>query len=125
MQYRHPFDSTIGFGNLKEQYQNGDYGFDPLQLMPVEPKERRIAQEMELNHCRLAMIAFLGIVVQEYATGQPISYVSAGLAKDFSILEIAVIPIEALQRFLSIPAYIIRQWSLPDFSSTPLKPPIV
>ena len=28
-------------------------------------------QEKELNHCRLAMVAFVGILVQEYVTGLP------------------------------------------------------
>lgn len=72
-EYYHQFEHNIGVGNLKPTYKNGDYKFDPLQLMPVEPEDQREIQEMELNNGRLAMIAVIGMFAQEYLTGVPVS----------------------------------------------------
>ena len=71
-EYKHQYDQNIGIGNLKTTYENGDYGFDPLRLQPTEANERRDMQEKELNHGRLAMIAAIGMIGQEYLTGLPI-----------------------------------------------------
>ena len=71
-EYDHPFDHNIGLGNLKASYSCGDYGFDPLNLRPVNEEEYQWMVAKELNHGRLAMIAFLGILFQEYCTGLPI-----------------------------------------------------
>eukprot|EP00607_Mallomonas_marina_P011046 CAMPEP_0182424772 /NCGR_PEP_ID=MMETSP1167-20130531/11027_1 /TAXON_ID=2988 /ORGANISM="Mallomonas Sp, Strain CCMP3275" /LENGTH=153 /DNA_ID=CAMNT_0024604841 /DNA_START=795 /DNA_END=1256 /DNA_ORIENTATION=- len=74
-EYNHQFEHNIGLGNLKEGYSNGDYGFDPLQLAPRTAREYRRMQEKELNNGRLAMVAFVGMFVQEYTTGIPVSRV--------------------------------------------------
>jgi hypothetical protein len=50
-------------------YYPGDLGFDPLGLAPQDPYEFRIMQEKELAHCRLAMVAAIGFLVQEVVTG--------------------------------------------------------
>lgn len=90
-EYNHQFDHNIGVGNLKEvsglsvlnnvywisdiwrwqSYENGNYGFDPCGLTPENQEDKRVAQEIELNHARLAMVSFVGIVVQEFVTGYP------------------------------------------------------
>lgn len=72
-EYVHQFDHNIGVGNLKDDYENGDYGFDPLNLRSANKAEFRDMQEKELNHCRLAMVAFMGILAQESLTGESIA----------------------------------------------------
>lgn len=71
-EYNHQFDHNIGLTNLKANYENGNYGFDPLNLRPSDPDEYREMVEKELNHGRLAMVAVIGCLVQEYLTGLPI-----------------------------------------------------
>ena len=55
---------------LKSTYQPGDLGFDPLNLMPKDPKAREAMQAKELNNGRLGMLAAAGAIGQELATGQ-------------------------------------------------------
>ena len=43
----------------------GNLGFDPLGLLPTDPKERYDMQSKELNNGRLAMIAIAAFVAQE------------------------------------------------------------
>ena len=45
--------------------QMGNLGFDPLGLLPTDPKERYDMQSKELNNGRLAMIAIAAFVAQE------------------------------------------------------------
>mmetsp|Transcript_28584 Transcript_28584/g.40729 ORF Transcript_28584/g.40729 Transcript_28584/m.40729 type:complete len:386 (+) Transcript_28584:20-1177(+) len=71
-EYNHQFDHNIGIGNLKESYSNGDYGFDPLKLLPEDEENRLFVIESELNNGRLAMMAFIGMLGQEYLTGVPV-----------------------------------------------------
>jgi len=71
-EYNHQFDHNIGVGNLKDSYENGNYGFDPLKLASKDAVQYRTMQERELNHGRLAMIASIGMIVQEYTTGLPV-----------------------------------------------------
>lgn len=54
-----------GFNNLKEEYQPGTIGFDPLGLLPSDPEELKVLQTKELNNGRLAMLAIAGFVLQE------------------------------------------------------------
>eukprot|EP01036_Dinobryon_divergens_P026500 gene26500-35163_t len=70
-EYNHQFDHNLGIGNLKESYENGNYGFDPLGFMPESEEDRKYMVESELNNGRLAMIAFIGMLVQEYFTAVP------------------------------------------------------
>ena len=56
----------------KQGRECGDYGFDPLQLMPTDKHDKRWIQEVELNHGRLAMIAMFMIFFREYFIGLPI-----------------------------------------------------
>jgi len=50
----------------------GDYGFDPLNLMPKDPAEMKTLQNKELNNGRLAMFAAAGFIAQEMVTGKSI-----------------------------------------------------
>jgi len=53
---------------LKSSYYPGDIGFDPLGLKPTDPKEFAEMQTKELNNGRLAMLAAIGMIVQEQVT---------------------------------------------------------
>ena len=55
-----------------KDYIIGDLGFDPLKLKPSDSSYFREFVEIEINHGRLAMIAFIGMLGQEYLTGKPI-----------------------------------------------------
>jgi hypothetical protein len=54
---------------IKEDYESGDLGFDPLGLKPADPAELKEMQTKELNNGRLAMIAAAGMIAQELASG--------------------------------------------------------
>ncbi|KXZ42803.1 hypothetical protein GPECTOR_117g368 [Gonium pectorale] len=54
-----------GFNSLKDDYEPGDLGFDPLGLKPTEPEALKEMQTKELNNGRLAMIAIAAFVAQE------------------------------------------------------------
>jgi hypothetical protein len=70
-EYPHQFQKNIGLGNLKADYDCGNYGFDPLNFMPDTEEDRLWIREVELNHGRLAMMAFVGLLFQEYFFGLP------------------------------------------------------
>merc|ERR1719251_236742 len=53
---------------LRGNYYPGDIGFDPLGLKPTDPKEFAEMQTKELNNGRLAMLAAMGMMVQEQVT---------------------------------------------------------
>ena len=55
---------------LRENYYPGDIGFDPLGLKPSDPVEFAEMQTKELNNGRLAMLAAIGMMVQEQVTHQ-------------------------------------------------------
>merc|ERR1711988_2093102 len=58
---------------LRTDVISGDLDFDPLGLCPEESKIFLDLRTRELNNGRLAMIAALGMLVQEkFVTGQPI-----------------------------------------------------
>merc|ERR1712100_274104 len=57
---------------IREDHEPGNLGFDPLGLKPTDPKEFKEMQTKELNNGRLAMIAAVGMIAQELATGQKI-----------------------------------------------------
>jgi hypothetical protein len=47
-------------------------GFDPLGLKPDNAKEFEDIQAKELSNGRLAMLAAIGMMVQELVNGQPV-----------------------------------------------------
>jgi light-harvesting complex I chlorophyll a/b binding protein 1 len=57
---------------LKEDYINGDLGFDPLGLTPTDSDEFDALRTKELNNGRLAMLGVAGIVAQELVNGKTI-----------------------------------------------------
>mmetsp|Transcript_7186 Transcript_7186/g.13385 ORF Transcript_7186/g.13385 Transcript_7186/m.13385 type:complete len:241 (+) Transcript_7186:270-992(+) len=52
-------------GELRDTYYPGDIGFDPLGLKPTDAKEFESMQSKEINNGRLAMLAAMGMIVQE------------------------------------------------------------
>ena len=50
---------------MKEEYDPGNLGFDPLGLYPEDAAERLELRTKELNNGRLAMISVLGFAAQE------------------------------------------------------------
>merc|ERR1712151_950764 len=46
----------------------GDYGFDPLGLKPKTEKDWIEIQNKELNNGRMAMLAAIAIIAQEFST---------------------------------------------------------
>ena len=55
---------------LKEDYINGDLGFDPLGLTPADQDEFDILRTKELNNGRLAMLGVAGIIAQELVSAK-------------------------------------------------------
>ena len=58
--------------SLREGYQPGDLGFDPMNFKAgfKSDEEFKSMQEKELRNGRLAMIAIAGMTVQELVTDQ-------------------------------------------------------
>ncbi|BDA47280.1 Light-harvesting complex stress-related protein 1, chloroplastic [Coccomyxa sp. Obi] len=65
------------FNQLRDDYNMGEIGFDPLGLCPTDPKEKYDLQTKELNNGRLAMIGIAGFVAQELVKKQEIFYQTA------------------------------------------------
>lgn len=59
---------SLGVATLKDGYENGDLGFDPLDWRPSRPGALLKVRNQELNNGRLAMVAMAGVVAQELAT---------------------------------------------------------
>eukprot|EP00747_Dinoflagellata_sp_TGD_P150416 gnl/TRDRNA2_/TRDRNA2_177107_c0_seq10.p1 gnl/TRDRNA2_/TRDRNA2_177107_c0~~gnl/TRDRNA2_/TRDRNA2_177107_c0_seq10.p1 ORF type:complete len:214 (+),score=52.97 gnl/TRDRNA2_/TRDRNA2_177107_c0_seq10:382-1023(+) len=57
---------------IKSDHEPGNLGYDPLGLKPKDPEKYLEMQNKELNNGRLAMIATVGMIGQEIATGQKI-----------------------------------------------------
>ncbi len=66
--WKNPFekDTTSNYFKLQEDYQPGDLGFELVTNLD-SPKGRELLNK-ELNNGRLAMIAALGMIVQELVT---------------------------------------------------------
>mmetsp|Transcript_13451 Transcript_13451/g.30116 ORF Transcript_13451/g.30116 Transcript_13451/m.30116 type:complete len:221 (+) Transcript_13451:80-742(+) len=65
-----PADSAgKAVAGLKDDYINGDLGFDPLGLTPSDPAAFDELRTKELQNGRLAMLGVAGIVAQELVTG--------------------------------------------------------
>ena len=60
------------FYSLRDDYEPGNLGFDPLGLLPEDEQEQYDMKTKEINNGRLAMIAVAGFVAQELRDGQPI-----------------------------------------------------
>ena len=58
---------------MRDSYYPGDIGFDPLRLAPADASGFATMATRELQHGRLAMIAFMGLVAQEYQTHETVS----------------------------------------------------
>lgn len=59
-------------GLLRDSYNPGDVGFDPLGLKPEDPEEFEILQTKELQNGRLAMLGAAGFLAQELVNGKGI-----------------------------------------------------
>ena len=57
---------------LRDDYEPGDIGWDPLGLKPEDPAELFEMQTKELQNGRLAMLAVAGFVAQEEVNGKEI-----------------------------------------------------
>ena len=69
MNYNSDNDIKGTFGALlRDDYYPGDIGFDPMGLKPTDPTEYAEMQTKELNNGRLAMLAAIGMIVQEQVT---------------------------------------------------------
>jgi light-harvesting complex I chlorophyll a/b binding protein 1 len=64
--------TSENFNTLRDDYEPGNLGFDPLGLLPSDPEAKKDLQSKELNNGRLAMIAIAGFVAQELVSGQGI-----------------------------------------------------
>mmetsp|Transcript_4408 Transcript_4408/g.10353 ORF Transcript_4408/g.10353 Transcript_4408/m.10353 type:complete len:227 (-) Transcript_4408:220-900(-) len=70
--------ARIGFidprdgGGIREDYEPGNIGFDPLELLPKTEAGKLSLQNKELNNGRLAMVALAGFMLQELVNGKPI-----------------------------------------------------
>lgn len=62
----------LGFAKLSKTYTPGELGFDPFKLSPKNAKDFATMKTKEINNGRLAMIAVVGIVVQELLTNEKI-----------------------------------------------------
>jgi len=58
---------------LKDGKEGGNYGFDPLSLMPKNADAAEKRKNQELNNGRLAMLAALGVLAEEAKTGVPVA----------------------------------------------------
>lgn len=123
-EYYHQFDHNIGLGNLKSDYENGNYGFDPLRLRPEDKAEYRDMQDKELNHGRLAMIAITAMLVQEYSTGVPILPAFQQWISDGGLLQLFTAPLEIFNAIGKLPSTVGKLYveSMGSIGSAPPPP---
>ena len=60
-------------------------------------------QDAELNHCRLAMVAAMGMIVQEYVTGLPCGTALAQWLDSGGLLEVATSPVALMEAIVKLP----------------------
>lgn len=94
-----------------QNYENGNYNFDPLRFRPDEPDEYRDMMNKELNNGRLAMVAMIGMIVQEYFTGVPATVAFLHWLDSGGILDLITSPFQIIQAILNIPEFITQQLS--------------
>ena len=66
------FSRSTGVANLRDDYVNGDLGFDPLGFKPSDEEAFNNIRTKELQNGRLAMIGVAGMVAQELVNGKGI-----------------------------------------------------
>jgi len=64
------FEGKTWLTKLSDGYYPGDLRFDPLGLKPEDDQDFEHMVNKELNNGRLAMIAAMGMIVQEQVTHQ-------------------------------------------------------
>merc|ERR1719453_1327023 len=69
--WQDPFDGGSTFA-LREGYEPGNLGWDPLGLKPKNAGELETMQSKEINNGRLAMIGLAGMLAQELVDGKKI-----------------------------------------------------
>ena len=62
------FEGKTYLAKLNDRYYPGDLKFDPLNLKPTNAADFDVMTTKELNNGRLAMIAAMGMIVQEQVT---------------------------------------------------------
>mmetsp|Transcript_20743 Transcript_20743/g.28982 ORF Transcript_20743/g.28982 Transcript_20743/m.28982 type:complete len:176 (+) Transcript_20743:442-969(+) len=67
------FDIENRGDRLWEGEEPGNYGWDPLNLMPKTEDAKAVRSNQEVNNGRLAMVAALGMLAEEQLTGKPIA----------------------------------------------------
>jgi len=87
-----------GFNALKDDYDMGDLGFDPLGLRPTESEAWKELQTKELNNGRLAMIAIAAFTAQELVVKQEIfEHLALRFEKE------AILELDDIEKDLNLP----------------------
>jgi len=98
-----------GFNALKDEYDMGDLGFDPLGLKPTEPEALKELQTKELNNGRLAMIAIAAFTAQELVVKQEIfEHLALRFEKE------AILELDDIEKDLNLPVTAIPELVLEE-----------
>lgn len=102
-----------GFNNLKDDYVEGDLGFDPLGLKPEDPEELSLLQTKELNNGRLAMIGIAGFVAQELVEQTEI-FLHLARRLEYGVIE----ELDIVERELGLPITEVPEIVLKELGKT-------
>jgi len=69
---RSNYDFSGGVSGWKPGHEPGNLGFDPMNMRSKDPEKYKTMQTRELNNARLAMLAIVGMLLQEVQTGTPL-----------------------------------------------------